>query len=51
MISSIRHSVSSRDETPRSSSEILVVLSTLLLGVSSGDETLYLMLDTLHQIS
>ena len=37
VISSIRHSVSSPEETPRSSLKIL--------GVSSGDETLRLILD------
>ena len=44
-ISNIRHSVSSPDETPRSSRRIF----NSLLGVSSGDETLRLMFDILHQ--
>ena len=49
-ISNIRHSVSSPDETPRSSSKILRCASYFhsLLGVSSGDETLHLMFDILR---
>ena len=39
----IRHSVSSPDETPRSS-------SNSLLGVSSGDETLHLMFDVIFPL-
>jgi len=48
---SFLHSVSSTDETPQSSSKIHPCqhIFTSLLGVSSGDETLHLMLDILHQ--
>ena len=50
VISSIRHSVLSPDETPRSSSKILrcasyFKLSYQLVSVSSGDEALRLMLE------
>ena len=45
--SSIRHSVSSPDETPCSSSKYSTVhrIFNSLLSVSSGDETLHPMLD------
>ena len=52
VISSIRHSVSSPDETPRSSSKILRCASFIFnpfVSVSSGNETLRNMLDILLQ--
>ena len=48
VISSIRHSVSSSDETPRSSSKILGC-AFLSLVFPSVDETLRLLLDILHE--
>ena len=50
VISSIRHSVSSTDETPRSSSKVLRDrrIFNSLLGVLSGDERVRLNLDILH---
>ena len=50
----IRHNVSSQDETPRSSSKKRSAVHRILnslLGVSSGNETLRLMLNILHQVS
>ena len=48
-ISNIRHSVSSPDETPRSSSKYSAArrIFNSLLGFSSGDETLRLLFDIL----
>ena len=48
-MSSIRHSVSSPDETPRSSSKIPHCASYFQLSSRFGDETLRLMLDILHE--
>ena len=52
VISSIRHSVSSPDETPRSSEKkknsAARSIFNFLLSVSSGDQTLRLMLDILR---
>ena len=50
----IRHNVSSQDETPRSSSKKRSAVHRILnslLGVSSGNETLRLMLNILYQVS